>query len=85
MGSVEETDIVRKAEAILASAKSFKGDRTKRYELMKQLDLLHSELEDPMDSMMKQWSSVSSATPRYDVEEISAADIWSSKKPKLMW
>lgn len=59
MGSVEESDIVRQAEAILASAKSFEGDRTKRYELMKQLDLLHSELEDPGAAMIKQWSSVS--------------------------
>jgi hypothetical protein len=81
MGSVEESDIVRKAEAILASAKSFKGDRTNRYELMKQLDLLHQELEDPMDAMIKQWSSVSSATPRYVAEDSSALELWPRKKP----
>lgn len=45
-----ESDIVRKAEAILASAKKFKGDRRERYELMKQVDLLYLELEDPMDA-----------------------------------
>jgi hypothetical protein len=34
-------DIVAQAEAILASAKNFKGDRSERYALMKQIDLLH--------------------------------------------
>lgn len=54
-----DSDLVRKAEAILASAKSFNGNRAERYELMKQVDLLYRELEDPMDAMLKQWSSVS--------------------------
>lgn len=58
MGSTD-LDLVRKAEIILAHAKSFKGDRTSRYELMKQVDLLYQELEDPMDAMLKQWTSVS--------------------------
>ena len=58
MGSTD-SDLVRKAEAILASAKSFKGDRAERYEVMKQVDLLYQELEDPMDAMLKQWTSVS--------------------------
>ena len=43
-------DIISKAETILASAKKFKGDRAERHELMKQVDLLYLELEDPMDA-----------------------------------
>jgi hypothetical protein len=61
MGSAE-SDIVRKAEAILASAKKYSGDRSQRYALMKQVDLLYLELEDPMDSMLRQWTFVSSQT-----------------------
>ncbi|TVY82517.1 O-methyltransferase hmp5 [Lachnellula suecica] len=63
MGSIApDSDLVRKAEAILASAKSFSGDRAERYELMKQVDLLYQELEDPMDAMLKQWSSTNVTT-----------------------
>lgn len=54
--SSDESDIVLKAEAILAAAKNFKGDRTERYALMKQVDLLYQELEDPMDAMLRQWT-----------------------------
>jgi hypothetical protein len=57
MGSTEN-ELVRKAEAFLASAKSFKGDRIQRCDLMKQMDLLYMELEDPMDALMRQWSFV---------------------------
>jgi hypothetical protein len=57
MGSIE-SDIVLKAEAILAAAKSFKGDRTERYALMKKVDQLYLELEDPMDAMLRQWTFV---------------------------
>ena len=57
--ATSDSDLVRKAEAILASAKSFKGDRAERYELMKQVDLFYQDLEDPMDAMLKQFSSVS--------------------------
>ena len=57
MGSTD-SDLVRKAEAILTSARNFKGDRTGRYALMKQVDLLYQDLEDPMDAMLKQWVSV---------------------------
>lgn len=53
-----ESDIVLKAEAILAAAKSFKGDRTERYALMKKVDQLYLELEDPMDAMLRQWTFV---------------------------
>ncbi|KAH7391456.1 O-methyltransferase [Cadophora sp. MPI-SDFR-AT-0126] len=55
-------DIISKAEAILASAKKFKGDRAERHELMKQVDLLYLELEDPMDAMLRQWSFMNTAT-----------------------
>ncbi|CZT43762.1 related to O-methyltransferase B [Rhynchosporium secalis] len=55
-------DLVEKAEAILASAKSFKGQRTERHDLMKQIDLLYLELEDPMDAMLRQWSFMNMAT-----------------------
>ena len=53
-----ESDIVGKAEAILASAKKYNGDRTQRYALMKQIDLLYQQLEDPMDAMLRQWTFV---------------------------
>jgi hypothetical protein len=53
-----ELDIVGKAEAILASAKKYKGDRSERYALMKQVDLLYQQLEDPMDAMLRQWTFV---------------------------
>lgn len=56
MGSIDTSDIVRKAEAILASAKSFDGERAKRYKLMQQVDLLYQELEDPMDGSMSLFS-----------------------------
>lgn len=52
MDSIDTSDIVRKAEAVLASAKSFDGQRAKRYELMQQVDILYQELEDPMDGSM---------------------------------
>jgi hypothetical protein len=55
MESTPDSNIVRKAEAILASAKSFNGERARRYEMMRQLDLLYQELEDPMDG--SQYSS----------------------------
>jgi hypothetical protein len=58
MGSTE-SDVVRKAEAILAAAKKYNGDRHERYQLMKQLDLLYLELEDPVDALMRQWTYVS--------------------------
>lgn len=48
--SFDNSDIIEKAEAILASAKSFNGDRGERHELMKQVNLLYSDLEDPMDA-----------------------------------
>lgn len=57
MGSTEP-DIVQKAEAILAAAKSYKGDPSGRYGLMEQLDVLYKQLEDPMDAMIRQWNSV---------------------------
>ena len=57
MGSTE-SDIVRKAEAILAAAKKYNGDRQERYELMKQLDVLYLDLEDPVDALMRQWTFV---------------------------
>ncbi|TVY26782.1 O-methyltransferase [Lachnellula hyalina] len=60
--ATSNSDLVRKAEAILASAKSFKGDRAERYELMKQVDLFYQDLEDPMDAMLKQFSSTSVST-----------------------
>ncbi|KAH6716821.1 O-methyltransferase [Leptodontidium sp. MPI-SDFR-AT-0119] len=55
-------DIISKAEAILASAKKFKGDRAERHDLMKQVDLLYLQLEDPMDAMLRQWSFMNMAT-----------------------
>jgi hypothetical protein len=58
MGSTE-SDVVSKAEAILAAAKKYNGNRQERYELMKQLDLLYLELEDPVDALMRQWTFVS--------------------------
>jgi hypothetical protein len=60
MGSTG-SDIVTKAEAILAAAKNYNGERQERYELMKQLDLLYIELEDPVDALMRQWTFVSSS------------------------
>jgi hypothetical protein len=57
MGSAE-SDVVGKAEAILASAKKYNGDRSQRYTLMKQIDLLYQQLEDPMDAMLRQWTFV---------------------------
>jgi hypothetical protein len=54
MGSTD-SDIVRKAEAILASAKSFKAGSVERHALMQQVDLLYQELEDLMDAMIRQW------------------------------
>ena len=59
MGSMD-SDLVRKAEAILASAKIYTGERSQRYALMKQVDLLYQELEDPMDAMLRQWTFVGS-------------------------
>lgn len=56
MGS-GDSDIVRQAEAILASAKSFEGDRSKRLGLMKQIDMLYQDLEDPMDAVRSDRSS----------------------------
>lgn len=56
--SLSESDIISKAEAILASAKEYKGDRSERYALMKQVNLLYQQLEDPMDAMLRQWTFV---------------------------
>jgi hypothetical protein len=58
MGATE-SDIVRKAEAILASVKSFTGGYADRHALMKQVNLLYQELEDPMEAMVRQWTFVS--------------------------
>lgn len=54
-----DTDLVQKAEAILAAAKAYKGDRQERYELMKKLDVMYLDLEDPVDGLMRQWTFVS--------------------------
>jgi hypothetical protein len=51
----QETNIVLRAETILANIKSFKGSRVERVELMKQIDLLYRDLEDPMDAIVRQW------------------------------
>lgn len=56
-------DLVQKAEAILAAAKAYKGDRQERYELMKKLDVMYLDLEDPVDGLMRQWTFVSFAVP----------------------
>ncbi|EPE31358.1 S-adenosyl-L-methionine-dependent methyltransferase [Glarea lozoyensis ATCC 20868] len=61
MGSTE-SDVVSKAEAILAAAKKYNGNRQERYELMKQLDLLYLELEDPVDALMRQWTFMNTST-----------------------
>ncbi|KAK6585252.1 hypothetical protein PZA11_001979 [Diplocarpon coronariae] len=54
-------NIIAKAEAILASAKKYQGNPAERTDLLKQADLLYSELEDPMDAMVRQWSSMNIA------------------------
>ncbi|KAI9054704.1 hypothetical protein LZ554_001856 [Drepanopeziza brunnea f. sp. 'monogermtubi'] len=59
---VSADGIIAKVEAILASAKKYKGDRSERYQLMKQVDLLYMDLEDPMDAMLRQWSFMNMAT-----------------------
>ncbi|KAF4625303.1 hypothetical protein G7Y89_g12866 [Cudoniella acicularis] len=61
MGS-SEPDIVEKAEALLAAAKKFKGDPTERYGLMKRVDLLYKELEDPKDALIRQWEYMNVAS-----------------------
>ncbi|PVH83370.1 o-methyltransferas-like protein [Cadophora sp. DSE1049] len=71
-------DIISKAEAILASAKKFKGDRAERHDLMKQVDLLYLELEDPMDAMLRQWSFMNTATSLNMMVKMSAFE----KMPK---
>ncbi|KAG9238891.1 hypothetical protein BJ875DRAFT_286176 [Amylocarpus encephaloides] len=55
MGSTE-SDIEMKAAAILAAAREYSGDRANRYGLMKQIDLLYLQLEDPVDALMRQCS-----------------------------
>lgn len=52
-------DLVSKAEKLLADVKNYNGDRLKRYALMKQTELLYLDLEDGMDSMLRQWTFVS--------------------------
>jgi len=69
MGSIS-SDIISKAEAILTNAKKYKGDRTERHTLMREIDLLYVELEDPMDAMLRQWSFVR-ATSRKSVTKVS--------------
>lgn len=54
---------MQKAEAILAAAKAYKGDRQERYELMKKLDVMYLDLEDPVDGLMRQWTFVSYTLP----------------------
>lgn len=52
-------ELVSKAESLLATVKNYKGDRQERYALMKQAELLYLDLEDGMDSMIRQWTFVS--------------------------
>jgi hypothetical protein len=51
-------ELVAKAENLLAHVKNYKGDRQDRYALMKQTELLYLDLEDGMDSMLRQWTFV---------------------------
>ncbi|CAG8952449.1 hypothetical protein HYFRA_00001196, partial [Hymenoscyphus fraxineus] len=61
MGSSSD-ELVKRAEAILAAAKQYKGDREERYELMKQLDVMYLDLEDPVDGLMRQWTFMNTST-----------------------
>jgi len=53
-----KSDLVDRAEAILASAKKFSADLSERQALMREVDLLYQSLEDPMEAMMRQWKFV---------------------------
>jgi len=51
-------ELVAKAESLLAHLKNYTGERQDRYALMKQTELLYLDLEDGMDSMIRQWTFV---------------------------
>ncbi|KAL3422771.1 o-methyltransferase [Phlyctema vagabunda] len=53
--------LIHQAERLLAAAKDYNGDRKDRVELMKQTELLHLQLEDPMDSIQRQWAFMNTA------------------------
>jgi hypothetical protein len=53
-----DPNLVPKTESLLASVKSYNGDRTSRLALLKQMELLRLQIEDPMDSMISEWEHV---------------------------
>ncbi|RDL38846.1 uncharacterized protein BP5553_03186 [Venustampulla echinocandica] len=56
MGSTE-SELVRKAEALLAAARNLQEHPNERHALLRQVELFRQELEDPMDAMIRQWTS----------------------------
>ncbi|RDW92628.1 hypothetical protein BP5796_02022 [Coleophoma crateriformis] len=59
---LSQDQLVSETEALLAAVKAYDGDRAKRMALMRRLDLLYLELEDPQDSMNRQWSFMNAAS-----------------------
>jgi hypothetical protein len=49
-----DTDLVEKTKTLLTSVEKYHGDRAARLALVKQLELLRLQIEDPMDSMIRQ-------------------------------
>lgn len=68
MASDSKTSLLKGAERLLASVQSYNGDRSSRLALVKQLELLRLEIEDPMDSMITEWEHVSPAFRSYELE-----------------
>jgi hypothetical protein len=58
MALCSENNLVKETESLLASVKSYNGDRGARLALVKQLELLRLQIEDPMDSMITEWEHV---------------------------
>jgi hypothetical protein len=53
-----DTDLLEKTKSLLTSVENYHGDRAARLALVKQLELLRLQIEDPMDSMIRQWEYV---------------------------
>lgn len=56
---ISKEKLLSETEVLLAAVKTYDGGRAERMVLMQQLELLYLQLEDPQDSMNRQWNFVS--------------------------
>ncbi|KAL9088291.1 MAG: hypothetical protein Q9165_006215 [Trypethelium subeluteriae] len=64
---VDNTELVKTAEQLLAAAKDYKGDQLAKMNLLRQTDKFRFLTEGPMDTILRQWDNGIAEEPKPDV------------------